>query len=102
MKRTLTLLSAVLLALGMMAGPAAAHFVTVDPKGDGEGHVGWVGGEDLPGQGQGLIPGGPQGDWMMTPAHDGGLNTACESLEDNPSVVDIRGPGPNCPHEPPE
>jgi hypothetical protein len=98
MRRITVLLGAALLVLALVAGPAAAHNQTVSPPGNTDVKHNWVGALDLPGQGQGLIPGGPTGEWMLSPAHAKGLNTACYALEDNPSVVDIRGPGPNCPH----
>ena len=81
-----------------IAAPAAAHNLTVSPPGNSDVKHGWVGGLGLPGQGKGLIPGGPGGVWLISPAHAKGLNTACYALEANPSAVDIRGPGPNCPH----
>jgi hypothetical protein len=106
-------LAAALLAVGMLAGPAAAHTIKVDHPQTGEQIEthrsaqfdfykglfggGWVGGGPLPenAQGQGLM----QGPGFMQPAsHGKGLNAACYSLEENSSVVDIRGPGPNCPH----
>ena len=106
--RKLVLLLATLLVLGLMAGPAAAHHLWVDAPGEPEAEAaphsedgGWVGALDIPGEGEGLVPGGPDGSWSLTPAHDGGLNEACERLEDNPSVVDIRGPGPGCEHAAP-
>ena len=110
-RRTVTLAAATLLALGMIAGPAAAHHLTVDPPGAGSGPSagpfepgGWVGGPaPLPGQGKGLVLGGMSGQDPMTPAHVGGLNTACEALRENGNgVVDIFGPPPTehsgCPH----
>jgi len=86
------------LLVGAFASYALAHNLSVAPPG-GEEKVVWVGALGLPGQGQGLIPGGPAGDWSITPAHGKGLNVACEALEANGNgVVDIRGPGPSCPH----
>lgn len=86
--------SAVLLMA--FAIPAGAHNLTVTPPGTGEKHF-WVGGGALPANGQGLIPGGPTGEFMLTPAHGGGLTTACGM--NGSDVVDIRGPGgPGCPH----
>lgn len=106
MKRTLTGLTATLFALAMMAGPAVAHHLVVDPPGGGEGpgEAIWVGGGPLPeqAQGQGLIPGGPTGAFLQSPAHDSGLNAACENLRDHGNgVVDIHGPfPPTCHHGP--
>jgi hypothetical protein len=98
MRKTMVVaISAAALMLAF-AGPVAAHNLTVEPKGNAEVKRGWVGALDVPGQGQGLIPGGPDGSWTLTPAHAKGLNTACYALEETPSVVDIRGPGPQCPH----
>lgn len=104
--RKLTLLIVAVLALGLMAGPAAAHNLEVTPHGNDKVITGWVGGGALPesAQGQGLMPGGPTGAYLQPPSHGKGLNTACESNEANPSVVDIRGPAaphienPECPH----
>lgn len=97
MKRLITLLTIALFALAMLAGPAAAHHLTVNPPGGGEGpeEEAWVGGPvGLPGQGQGLNhEGGPSQNETMTPAHDKGLVTACENLRDHGnSAVDIFGP----------
>lgn len=91
-------MSAALLALVLVAGPAAAHNLTVTPPGKEEAKTNWVGALDLNEKGKGLIDGGPDGSWRIAPAHAKGLNTACYALEDNPSAADIRGPGPNCPH----
>lgn len=89
-----TLLVLVLMALSSFA---LAHFLTVTTP-SGKVHVVWVGAEDIPGQGQGLIAGGPGGVFTLTPAHAKGLNNACAATEGN-DVVDIRGPGgPGCPH----
>lgn len=103
--RKASLLLTTLLLLGLLAGPAAAHNLTVDPPGQSDGTAGWVGGEPLPQEVDpdhpGLVVGGPPDDQVMqSPAHEGGLNTACEALEANDNdVVDIRGPGgPGCGH----
>jgi hypothetical protein len=99
MRRTLAAMMSAALLLLVMALPAAAHNITVTPHGTGEAKHGWTGSLGLPGQGKGLIPGGPGGAWLISPSHAKGLNTACYKLEANPSVVDIRGPGgPGCPH----
>lgn len=104
MKRMIVLLATMLMALGMTAGPAAAHHLTVDPPG-GEPKEVWVGGPILPAaaQGQGLFDAPPFLPGLKQPAgHNKGLNTACLTLEDNASVVDIRGPagpgGTGCAH----
>lgn len=81
--------------LGATAGPAAAHFVEVrgEPKA-------FAGGGALPGQGAGLVPGGPP--WapiIQSPAHVKGLNTACYAIRDTNAPIDIYGPGgPGCEH----
>lgn len=99
-KRMAALAAATMLALATMATPASAHILVVDPPGAGDPAGGWVGGPALPGQGQGLIPGGPGGDHLQSPAHAKGLNTACHVQRTNDSsAVDIFGPGgPGCPH----
>lgn len=124
MRRIVMVLSVVLM-LGIMAVPASAHVLTVEPPGGGSGpnpqsgaqadypwEGVWVGGPllgeyDSENPHPGLVQGGPGGAFLMPPSHVKGLNTACESLEgqDNGSVADIRGPGPGpgldlgaCPH----
>ena len=86
--------AATVLSVTALAGPAAAHFIDINPPGNAEPKSGWVGGPvPLPGKGQGLVLGGPQGDALMTPAHEKGLNRACEALRRNGNgVVDIYGP----------
>lgn len=104
--RKLTLLALAIMLLGLLAGPAAAHNLEVTPKGNDKVITGWVGGGPLPeaAAGKGLIAGGPTGAYQQPPSHGKGLNTSCEATEDNPSVVDIRGPAPpfiedpECPH----
>ena len=104
--RTFRLLAVTVLMAGLMAAPAAAHNLEVDPPGNDKVIHGWVGGGPLPdsANGAGLIPGGPTGSFNQPPSHAKGLNTACEANEVNPSVVDIRGPAaphitdPECPH----
>ncbi len=91
---TLIFTAVLLVALAL---PAAAHNLTVSPPGAAEPHHGWVGALALPGKGAGLVPGGPTGDWMLSPAHAKGLIIACEM--NGSDVVDIRGPGgPGCAH----
>jgi hypothetical protein len=97
-----TAASAVALSIAL-AAPAAAHTLTVTPRGGGDPVLVWVGGGTLPdaAAGAGLIEigGGPDMGKLQPPAHAKGLNAACDSLEDNGNgVVDIRGPGPSCPH----
>jgi hypothetical protein len=99
MRRFGTAAVAVAATMATLAAPAAAHNQTVRPPGNDKVIQHWVGAGDVPGQGEGLIPGGPGGTLTLTPAHAKGLVEACERLEANPSVVDIRGPGgPACPH----
>lgn len=102
-RRLSVLAAATLMVLGMIAGPAAAHILVVNPPPEGHGPSmkAQVGGGQLPGIGKGLIPGGPTGSYLQSPAHGGGLNTACESLRANGNeVVDIFGPPTpaGCPH----
>ena len=106
-RRIALLVTATFAMLGMIAGPAAAHHLVVEPPGGGQGPGDevWPGGGPLPegAQGEGLIPAGPGGAFgLQSPAHDGGLNTACESLRANGNgVVDIHGPVPaTCHHGP--
>jgi hypothetical protein len=85
---------------GGIAAPASAHILVVNPPG-GETKVNWVGGGALPGQGQGLVPGGPTGSYLQSPAHAKGLNQACESIRSNgQAAADIFGPPTpaGCPH----
>lgn len=91
-------LTAVGLTLTMSAGASAHNLHITTP--DGETHHHWVGGPALPGQGEGLIPGGPDGSWTIVPAHEGGLVNACQAIRANGNeVVDIFGPGGNtCRH----
>jgi hypothetical protein len=102
-RRSFVLLGALVLALAMLAGPAAAHVLVVDPPGQEEAKGGWVGSPALPeaAQGKGLMPGGPAGAYLQSPSHGKGLNTACEALRANDrSAVDIFGPPTRagCPH----
>ncbi|QBI19587.1 hypothetical protein ER308_08505 [Egibacter rhizosphaerae] len=109
--RAVVVLLATLLAVGMMAGPAAAHYLVVDPPGQDEAQVQWVGGPALPDATLGnealaVVGGGPDAGRMQSPAHEKGLNTACERMrEQGRSAADIFGPpGPpmvptsGCPH----
>jgi hypothetical protein len=93
-------------AVGFSA-TASAHNLHVDPPGGGHGTHGTVGGAPLPeaAQGKGLIPAGPGGIFgLQSPAHDGGLVSACVALTNNGnSVVTILGPTgpgatPTCRH----
>lgn len=92
MRRALLGLAVVIITSVGLAVPASAHVLVVDPPG-GETKVGWVGAGALPGKGQGLVPGGPTGSYLQTPAHAKGLNNACEALRANgQAAVDIFGP----------
>ena len=87
-----------LVAAGMLAGamvmPASAHILVVDPQGEGDGTVQWVGGPvGLDANGKGLVYGGPDGDELMPPSHEKGLNNACEAQRANgKSAASIFGP----------
>jgi len=84
---------AVFTAVLLTAAPASAHILVVDPPGSDEVKTVWVGGGALPGQGKGLVPGGPGGTIMQSPAHNKGLNTACEAIRAaGVAAVDIFGP----------
>ena len=78
MQRRFGLLLALFVVVLAIAGPAAAHHLTVTPKGNGQGTTHWVGGPffGLPSQAQGvgLFPGffGP-----IPAAHGTGLVQAC-------------------------
>lgn len=77
--RLWTLLAMAMLVLGMTAGPAMAHTLVVDPPGnDDTMTMSEIGGGALPeeAQGEGLIPGGPEGSYQQTPAPSGGLVVA--------------------------
>lgn len=91
----LALASAAMLAVS--SAPAGAHYIDIDPPGNGEGRSGWVGSPALPenADGNGLIEigGGPDVGKMQSASHGKGLNSACESLRTNGrGVVDIYGP----------
>ena len=94
MARVAALTAAMFASVSLFAGAASAHYIEVDPAGDGDGTTGWVGGPvGVPGQGEGLVMGGPDGDEPMPPSHVKGLNAACEALRANGNgVVDIYGP----------
>lgn len=98
----LTLLATAALLLAL-AAPALAHNLTVTPPGATDAKIGWVGGHALPesaaGQGLSEVGGGPDVGAAQPAAHDRGLNSACAALDATGNgVVDIRGPGPSCPH----
>ncbi len=98
MRKVLTTWIVVVALVAALASVAWAHTLTVTTPSGQEKQV-WVGALALPGQGKGLIPGGPTGEWLISPSHGKGLNVACEALEANGNgVADIRGPGPSCPH----
>lgn len=82
-------------AIGLTFGAAStssAHYIHIETP-SGQTQHGWAGSEDIPGQGQGLIPGGPTGEATLSPSHDGGLVTACEAIRANGNgVIDIHGP----------
>jgi hypothetical protein len=96
--RRVALLLVALFMMALMAGPAAAHVVTVTPPGNGGGTTGWVGphpdnvGRALENT---FAPGTPH---FGNEHSAGGLNHACEGAERS-GVADIRGPGgPSCEH----
>ena len=92
MRSMFTIVAALVLVLALVSS-GFAHVLVVSPHGS-DVKVGWTGGPALPdaAKGQGLIPGGPGGIYMQPPSHGKGLNTACESLRGNPSVVNMFGP----------
>lgn len=103
-KRMSVLVAVMLLALGITAGPAAAHHLEVDPPGGDHTVDVWIGGPPwilLPdqAQGEGLFPGPPFAPESRQPAaHGKGLVAACEATASN-DVVTIIGPGPTaCVH----
>lgn len=99
MRRFSFLVAATLTALAVMAGPAAAHHLIVNPVGGDKAIDKWIGGPPtfvLPdqAQGEGLFPGPPFAPENKQPAaHGAGLINACEATLSNP-VVAILGPGP--------
>lgn len=93
MKRYLGLaLTAVVLLLAW-AGPVAAHNMVVDPSGQAETKVLWVGGLPVPGQGEGLFPHPPSGGFQPA-GHREGLPQACNATRSNPSAVTFIAPPP--------
>jgi hypothetical protein len=101
MTKLATAVATIVAVLALLAGPAAAHERVVDPPGNAEPKVGWVGGPAIPGNGEGLIPGGPGGEVLLTPAHAKGLNQACEAVRaQGRAAADIYGPPTpgGCPH----
>jgi hypothetical protein len=106
--RTLPRLLVAVIAAGALAvalsAPAFAHNLTVTPPGNTDAKTGWVGGPALPDAASGAeglieVGGGPDVGRPQPPSHSTGLNAACTSLEaSGTAVVDIRGPGPSCPH----
>ena len=94
MRKVLAAVIVLVMVLALVS-PAFAHMRTIG------GGTGMTGSPALPdaAQGNGLVPGGRFGDYLQSPSHAGGLNTACYALRGNPSVQDIFGPGgPGCPH----
>lgn len=103
MKRAIAFVGTALFSAVLLAGPAAAHVIVVSPPGGGTGHQGWVGSpaEGIPGQGNGLVLGGPTGETVLSPAHVKGLVTACESIRgQGRAAANIFGPPSpaGCPH----
>jgi hypothetical protein len=82
----LLLVTALLLAF---AAPALGHALVVDPPGQAEPKIQWVGGPNVPGKGQGLMP-NPFG--LQPPSHGKGLVSACYANMGNPSAVQIVAP----------
>lgn len=103
--RRVTLMVAIVMAVGMMAAPASAHNLEVDPPGNDKTVERWIGGPPgaaLPdqAQGEGLFPGPPFApDNKQPAAHGAGLNNACDATGSN-DVVTIYGPPTpeGCPH----
>jgi hypothetical protein len=85
-------LSALLLVATLLlafAAPALGHALVVDPPGEAETKVQWVGGPNVPGKGQGLMP-NPFG--LQPPSHEKGQVKACEANMANPSPVLLLAP----------
>lgn len=79
--------------VAISAAPASAHYLDIKPPG-GEPKTQWVGGPTLnQAKGKGLIPGGPTGEDLLSPAHGKGLNSACAALRANGNAAaSIYGP----------
>lgn len=105
--RTVTRLLAVVLALGLLAAPASAHILVVDPPGNDKVIGKWIGGPPdallpIQAQGEGLFPAPPFAPGYKQPAaHGTGLIAACKATTGN-GVVTIVGPGMTvlCEHSP--
>ncbi|CAN5695864.1 hypothetical protein BH23CHL7_BH23CHL7_19720 [soil metagenome] len=69
-----------------VAGPVAAHTISVDSPGQGVTDH-WVGGDTVPGQGKGMF-----GPFNLPAGHGKGLPKACMATMDNPSVVSFAAP----------
>jgi hypothetical protein len=82
----LLVVSVLLLAF---AAPVLGHAVVVDAPGHSEPKAQWVGGPNVPGKGQGLMP-NPFG--LQPPSHGKGLVNACHATLANPSAVVILAP----------
>lgn len=96
--RNLIRVIAVVAALALMAAPAAAHNLVVDPPGNDKVHERWIGGPILPAQAQGKglfdappFPIAPADGLKQPAAHAKGLNNACKATKSN-STVTIFGP----------
>lgn len=102
MRRKLTRVVAVVVALGLMTAPAAAHVLVVSPPGNDKVMEKWVGGPILPeqAQGNGLFPAPPFLPGLKQPAgHGKGLVNACEATDNNSVVLIFGPPTPaGCPH----
>lgn len=93
MKRSLVLLLTVGVLLLAFAAPVAAHNMEVDPNGEAETKLLWVGGHPVPGQGEGLFPHPPSGGFQPA-GHREGLPQACNATRSNPSAVTFIAPPP--------
>jgi hypothetical protein len=100
--RNLIRVIAVVAALALMAAPAAAHVLVVDPPGNDKVVEGWVGGPILPieAQGAGLFDAPPFAPGHKQSAgHSNGLNNACHATADNSTVAIFGPPTPaGCEH----
>ena len=103
-KRACAIAAVTAATLAVGGATASAHIIEIDPPGNSDKKMRMAGGAPLPAaaQGEGLVPAGPGGMFgLQSPAHYGGLNTACEALRANENgVVDIYGPptAGGCPH----